>query len=394
MSGPDHDAESSYANLVRELTGFPLIGMTLAGSDHTWSARHWNTGVGRSVAPTHCANVRVIGDQLSLSWNDNVCPPPATSERTTRTISCWGDTVQQDLARRRIAIVGVGSVGLAVLLHLVASGVEHVTCLDFDVVEPRNLDRLIGASRRDARLRRQKTWVARREAERAATADEANIATSNLSVCEPDGQKLVLDHDLIFCCVDRPWPRAILNSLAHTDLIPVIDGGLAVDTFDNGAMRNATWRSHVIRPGRPCLSCNGQLDLGRVALERSGLLDDPAYIATLPTASNAGQNVAPLSISAAASLLAQYVSLSVAPGGLGEPGPLQYALSTHHLEHRPDATHPNCVVEKALGSGDSRLDLTGEHTLAVCTRQAATDVSLSIRLGRRLDSYLARMGRR
>ncbi len=47
MSGPDRDAESSYAYLVRELTGLPLVGMTLATGDLTWSARHWNVGSGR-----------------------------------------------------------------------------------------------------------------------------------------------------------------------------------------------------------------------------------------------------------------------------------------------------------------------------------------------------------
>ena len=35
MSGPDRDCESSYANLVRELTGLPLVGMTLASGDRT-----------------------------------------------------------------------------------------------------------------------------------------------------------------------------------------------------------------------------------------------------------------------------------------------------------------------------------------------------------------------
>ena len=134
-----------------------------------------------------------------------------------------------------------------------------------------NLDRLIGASRRDARLRRPKIHVARREAEEAATASSYRIEVSDKSICEPDGLRLALDHDLIFSCVDRPWPRSVLNSLAYSDLIPVIDGGIAIDTFDNGAMRNATWRSHVVRPGRPCMSCSRQLDLGLVPLERAGV---------------------------------------------------------------------------------------------------------------------------
>ena len=74
MSGPDRETESSYAYLVRELTGLPLVGMTLAGSDRTWSARHWNLGDGNAIDCTHSTNVRVIGDQLAVSWNDALCP--------------------------------------------------------------------------------------------------------------------------------------------------------------------------------------------------------------------------------------------------------------------------------------------------------------------------------
>ena len=172
-------------------------------------------------------------------------------------------------------MVGAGSVGLDVFVRLAASGLCNLTVMDYDFVEAHNLDRLIGAERRAARLRRPKIHVARREAMRAATAARCNIEVSDQSICEPEGLRLALDHDLIFSCVDRPWPRAVLNSLAYSDLIPVIDGGIAIDTFDGGEMRNATWRSHVIRPGRPCMSCNRQLDPGLVALERQGLLDDP-----------------------------------------------------------------------------------------------------------------------
>lgn len=386
MSGPDREAESSYANLVRELTGFPLVGMTLGTGDGTWSARHWNIGVGSEVDCTQSTNVRVIGDQFSVSWNHAIRPPPKPTKSQIRTLSSWGERCQADLARRRILVVGAGSVGLDVFVRLAASGHCHITVMDYDLVETHNLDRLIGATPRDARLRRPKTHVAYRESARAVTSARNRIEVSNLSICEPAGLQVALDHDLIFSCVDRPWPRAVLNALSYTDLIPVIDGGMAIDTFDDGTMRNATWRSHVIRPGRPCMSCNNQLDVGSVTLDRHGLLDDPSYIAgTKQVIELSNQNVAPLSISVAAGLLAQYVSFNVAPAGLGDPGPLQYILSTHHLEHRVDTTNPQCPVETTVGAGDLRIPLTGRHHKAERQRQITRSPGIHIRSLRWLD---------
>ena len=181
-------------------------------------------------------------------------------------------------------------------------------------------------------------------------------------------------------------PRAVLNSLAYTDLIPVIDGGIGIDTFDKGRMRNATWRSHVIRPMRPCMSCNRQLDLDQVVPDREGLLDDPKYIAGagrsgVPT----NQNVAPLSINVAASLLAQYVSFSVAPAGLGDPGLLRYALSSHFLERLDDFKRPHCPVESGEGEGDQRADLTGRHEQAELLGQLANAPGARIHILRWID---------
>ena len=386
MSAPDRQAEASYANLAREFTGLPLVGITLATGDTTWSARHWNRGVGQDVDCTHATNVRVIGDQLAVSWNDTLAPPPAATDRQVRTVSAWGNRCQADLARRRILVVGAGSVGLDVVVRLAASGVRHLTVMDFDLVEAHNLDRLIGATPRDVDLLRPKIHVALRQALASATDAQPIIESSDLSICEPAGLQLALDHDLIFCCVDRHWPRAVLNTLSYSDLIPVIDGGIAIDTFDDGTMRNATWRTHVIRPGRPCMTCNQQLDLGLVQPEKEGLLDDPEYIARMVrSATPRGQNVATLSASVSAGLLAQYTSFSVGPGGLGDPGPLRYGLSTHLLEHLEHTTRPHCPVEPIEGVGDDRLTLTDRHIDAERQRARASNAGNRVRLLRWID---------
>ena len=365
MSGPDYDAEHSYANLVRELTDLPLVGMTFAGGNQGWSARHWDRGNGPDVSPTHSCNVRVVADRLGITWNDDLVPSPSATMTQRRSISCWGPVMHQNLARRKVLVVGAGSVGLDVAVRLAASGMVDVGIMDFDTVEPGNLDRLIGATPTDALLGRPKIDVVQRLMRTATTAQDPRFAFYDLSICEPEGLAIALDHDLIACCVDRPWARIVLNQIAFTDLIPVIDGGIGVDAFADGyGMRNATWRSHVIRPGRPCLVCNGQVDLSEVSLDIQGLLDDPTYIAGANRPADASQNVALLSISAAASLLAQFVSFNVAPGGIGDPGPLQYLLSTHTLEHLTRTAGPHCPYESVEAAGDERQELTGEHPAA------------------------------
>lgn len=406
MSKPDRDAESSFANLVRELTGMPLVGMTLAGRDGHWSARHWDRGVGAGIDCTASESVRVLGDHYRVSWNDELIAPPTPRPGNIRSVACWGPNRHADLTRRSVLVVGLGSVGLDVALRLAATGVASIGLMDFDSVEEHNLDRLLGVTTTDAWLQRSKVHVARRLLMANATAAEPRISAWEHSICEPQGLAVALDFDLVICCVDRPWPRAVLNALAYRDLIPVIDGGIAIDVFPDGeGMRNATWRSHVLRPGRPCMSCNGQLDLSAVAADANGTLDDPAYIAGLgaDSAAVAGQNVATLSISAAAGLLAQYVSLNIAPGGIGEPGPLQYLLSTHTLEHLAPSTRPNCPVEALTGIGDAGLRLTADHGVAEVQRRDREPARLPLptRIGRVIDdvtwkarAQLARHGRR
>lgn len=394
MSAPDRDAEASFANLAREITGLPMIGMTFGGGDHSWSARHWDDGDGPDIAPTHCDNVRVIGDTLSVTWNDELVPMPVGSDSQRRSVSCWGPHLHASLLRRSVLVVGAGSVGLDVATRLAATGMVDVGVMDFDRVELHNLDRLLGARAIDARLGRPKIEIARRQMLSVSTAVRPHFEFLDLSICEPAGLAAALDYDIVMCCVDRPWPRAVLNQIAFTDLIPVIDGGIGIDAFDDGSgMRNATWRSHVIRPGRPCMVCNEQLDVSEVNLDIDGLLDDPAYIAGADLSATTGQNVSLLSISVAASLLAQFVSLNVCPGGLGDPGPLQYLLSTHTLEHLGHQSRHGCTYEAGTAAGDHRTDMTGRHHAAEHNRSRRGSTSLRRQLLSCIDTALVRLQR-
>lgn len=121
-------------------------------------------------------------------------------------------------------------------------------------------------------------------------------------------------------------------------------------------MRNATWRSHVLRPGRPCMMCNGQLDPAMVTIDRQGLLDDPAYIEGAGrSVEPRRQNVAALSGSVSAGLLAQFASLVVAPGGRVSPDhsatpspPMIWSMSKPVLERTVRSSRPPLPVTPAF----------------------------------------------
>ncbi|WP_406813868.1 ThiF family adenylyltransferase [Mycobacterium sp. M23085] len=354
LSRTDHETEAEYERVARAYTKMPLVGMTLAGGDVRWSARFWF----ERTRPTWVESVRSVSDKLVVTWNDVQRPVPEPTRSQLRTVSAWGDKAQASIARLRVLVVGVGSVGLDVAQRLAATGLLEVGVMDFDAVEPINLDRMIGATRLDAAIGRAKVAVAERLMTSGATADGFRPIMHESSVSDPDGLRSALDYDVIFSCVDRPWPRAVLNLTAYADLIPVIDGGIALDTFADGRMRSGIWRAHSLVPGRPCMVCLGQLDLGELSLDKQGLLDDPNYVAASGRTAPASQNVAALSASVSAALLAQFVSLVAHPGGRGVPAPLRYLLAPHRLEHSSATTGQYCSYESETATGDDRPTLT------------------------------------
>jgi molybdopterin-synthase adenylyltransferase len=389
MSGTDVETERRHAKRALAMTGLPLVGMTMAG-DQALSARFWER-VGRGeYARRPCENVRVSGDELSVTWDDALVTPPRSTAAQIRTVASWGEEVQRSWTRLRIVIVGAGTVGAIVGEALARMGATEIVLLDHDTVEELNLDRLLHGRPRDALLRRAKADVLARGLRRAATATSPRITASDRSVVEPHGLALALDADLIFSCVDRPWPRAALNYAAYAHMIPVVDVGVRVTRTPRGRMRNAIWRAHVVAPGRQCLACLGQYEPGQVQAERDGSLDDPKYIRRLPDDSplRSRQNVFGFALGAGSLAVNQFISTVVAPGGVGNVGALLYQLKLARLDREHGSCHPHCPFAAATGRGDMVAGTfvpTGVHAAAERARAARSAPGRRLRLARRLD---------
>ena len=352
MSEEDIDTERSTAPSILGETGLPLVGLTM-GTDGALSARFWTKVGRRQYERRWCGSVRVVGDDFDVTFMEKLAPTPRFKEMLKRTYSAWGEEKQHTLARLHCGVVGVGSVGAIVVESLARMGVETITLIDFDRVEEHNLDRLLHASVDD--IGRFKVDVAGEYLRKYATADDIDVRLNWKSVTMESGLRAALDCDVLFSCVDRPWPRQVLNMVAFAHCIPVVDGGVHVRVKPDGSMRGAEWGAHVAVPGRACLECLGQFDPANVTLERQGLLDDPTYIERLPGdhVLRRNENVFGFALGAGGMMICQFLSMIVRPVSIGNPGVQTYHFATGMMDSDVStACTPQCLFCEHIGTGD------------------------------------------
>lgn len=326
MSDADIAAELGHAAATFAATGLPLVGMTIA-TDGAWSARFWErTGPGQ-YSRRWCETVRVVGDGLTITYNDALLPPPGFAEELKRTVSAWGEATQANVARTHMGVVGLGSVGQLVAEAGARTGMARISVIDYDRLEFVNLDRSLYGRREHAEKHAFKVHIAASAMRQSATSRDFHVVRAIASVAEEHGFRAALDCDVLVGCVDRPWARSVLNFIAYAHLIPVVDGGIRANAHPRtGRLIAADWRAHTVGPGRACLACIGQYDPGLVPVEREGFLDDPAYIQGLPRehALRRNENVFAFSMDTASKQFLQMLALVVAPLGLPNQGQQMY----------------------------------------------------------------------
>jgi len=246
--------------------------------------------------------------------------------------------------------VGLGSVGSIVCELLARMGIERLVLIDFDRVEELNLDRILHATEAD--VGRLKIEVARSTAERCATAETIRINPVPHSIAEVEGYRAALDCDVLFSCVDRHWPRRILNHVSYAHLIPVIDGGILV-SLRKELLIGSDWHVHTVGPGRKCLECWGAFDPSIVGLERDGMLEDPSYLRQLDPDSVLlrHENVIPFSASVGSLEVLQLAALMLGP--VRNLGDQNYHFTTGTLDRTDDTGCQNhCLYRSLVGRAD------------------------------------------
>ena len=252
----------------RNGAGTRLVSIVQVG-DSLYRARVWEN----DVAPPACHRVTVIGTQIVIQSTETNVPFP--SDTLTRQTLAFGPEVNVLLKQLSVAVVGCGGTGSPVVQLLARLGVGRIVVIDDDVVEHSNLNRLHGATRKDANNAVPKVEVMAREVARMGL--DVEIRSKNGWVDAPHIRDALKSCDVIFGCTDDHAGRLYLNRVAHFYLIPVIDVGLVLMPRDDGesGLLEMAARVSVQFPTSACHGCRGTIDRVR-AREEDLQRSDPA----------------------------------------------------------------------------------------------------------------------
>lgn len=177
-------------------------------------------------------------------------------------------TVHDLLQNLEIAVVGMGGLGSPIAEQLVRMGTGTVTIVDSDVLDtPSNVRRIIGSTPSDLRCHTPlaKVDVVGRHLDQIGLGAPVRRVTGD--VRHERIFRNLLDTDVVICGTDNHGSRAILNELASTYLLPVIDVGVQAGAKRNADLAALVAEICVLTPVTPCLWCRERISADVIRAE-------------------------------------------------------------------------------------------------------------------------------
>jgi molybdopterin/thiamine biosynthesis adenylyltransferase len=303
--------------------------------------------------------IRVMGQRWDLHYQGRGSGMSAPA--FSRQALAFGEALNQDLRKLRIAIVGCGGTGSAVAMLLARLGVGQIILIDNDIVDQTNLNRLHGSRQADADAMRPKVEVLARVIAEMGLGVRA--VPVEAWVGDPKCRDVLRSCDLIFGCTDDHEGRLFLNRFAYYYLTPLVDIGLAVDVdrSEPPSLKALDGRINVIAPGHTCLMCCGVTNPEIARAETMRRSDPEEYEQRKAEAYVAGEgNPAPAVVTFTTELACMGVNEMIhrLQGFRGPDGAAANRVRKFHLGedrrpgHKPAPACPLCAGEDIWGKGD------------------------------------------
>ena len=217
-------------------------------------------------------SVNVVGDGIRF-WTEGAhTVTKAYEEKLSQTL---GRETLDRLRAMKVGVVGCSGTGSIMIELLARNCAGELVIVDNDVLEEKNLNRIVNGTMADVRSRRSKVRAISAAIKRNGL--ETKVEAYEALTDSPEVVSALVDCDVLFGCVDSAFGRYHLECIASAYLIPYFDVGVHIDADGTGDISAADAVAHYVHPdGRDLLS-RGAYDLDQVTAENWKRTDSNYY---------------------------------------------------------------------------------------------------------------------
>lgn len=197
--------------------------------------------------------ISIAGDTIIQYTKENY---QVFDDFSMRTIQAFGEKTYSALKQLTIGIVGCSGTGSPVIEQLVRLGVGKVVLIDPDVIELKNLNRILNSTKEDANNCNPKVEMLSNVILKIGLGTEVESFQTNL-YDNVHALKSLAQCDVIFGCMDSVDGRHLLNQLCSFYLIPYFDLGVKLEADGIGGIEKICGTVHYLQPKRSSLITRG-----------------------------------------------------------------------------------------------------------------------------------------
>lgn len=217
--------------------------------------------------------ISVAGDTIKAWYADEKFSADGFS---LRTVQAFGEGTYSRLKKMKIGIVGCSGTGSPVIEQLVRLGVAEIVIIDPDVVELKNLNRILNTRMKHVKNGDKKVYVLKDAMESIGIGTKVTVYDQNL-YDSPEAMEDLITCDAIFGCMDSVDGRHLLSQLANFYLIPYFDLGVRLIADGKGSVHTIVASVHYIQPGCSSLLTRKVYDAERLRAEATKRQNPETY---------------------------------------------------------------------------------------------------------------------
>jgi molybdopterin/thiamine biosynthesis adenylyltransferase len=217
--------------------------------------------------------VSVSGDAIKTWYHSN---NSSLDEFSIRTIQAFGEGTYNRLKKMKVGIIGCSGTGSPLIEQLVRLGVAEIVIADPDLVETKNLNRILNTRMKHVENREKKVFVIKEAIESIGIGTKVTVYDKNL-YDSPEALNDLITCDVIFGCVDSVDGRHLLSQLTNFYLLPYFDVGVRLIADGEGNVHTIVASVHYIQPGCSTLLSRKMYDAERLRAEATKRQNPETY---------------------------------------------------------------------------------------------------------------------